>query len=204
MASVRITNDMRYHVQNKIDEMYQNRIAKLENEINAMPMGNETAMAHINPHELEIVQQLNSKRKWLHHATTIYVKARFRDSKGKQHDDVRAFALKPTFPIPVNMHGAHIDIRDSQPSYAKYIELLAQRMDTYNEQHALKSSISELMNHCTTLQQLLEAWPSALDYVQQQYRERFYSKTEKKEKKEAAVVDDETKLLLFKANLLKN
>ena len=73
-----------------------------------------------------------------------------------------------------------------------------------NERNTLRDSIAQLLDSCSTLRQVLEKWPTALDFMSDEVRAKHAEKVDqtKKGTKVIADVDDQAKMLLMKARML--
>ena len=72
------------------------------------------------------------------------------------------------------------------------------------ERDTLRDSIAQLLNSCGTLRQVLEKWPTALDFMSDEVKAKHAEKVDptKKETKVISEVDDQAKMLLMKARML--
>ena len=60
MATVRITNDIRYHVRNKFDALYRERIERKQKELQNLDIGNVCYLHYVPAKYRELAQQLNA------------------------------------------------------------------------------------------------------------------------------------------------
>jgi hypothetical protein len=82
--------------------------------------------------------------------------------------------------------------------------VLLERDRLVKERDTLRESITELLNSCSTLRQVLEKWPTALDFMSDEVKARHAEKVEpvKREAKVIKEVDEQAKMLLMKARML--
>lgn len=208
MATVRITNNLRYDILNNLENMYLNRRRNLQDQLAKLPIGNEAILAALNPKDLELARQLNTHAAWVAERTQVSVTIFFVDNKGVHQKHYQAFSVDPSIPAPANLYAPDkysIDLPTSAPSYPAAARILADLFMIEEESKELRRSIGALLDSCSTLRQLLEVWPSALSHLPPEALQRHAMKSEKRSSThEAPTVDDATKHLLIKASLLKN
>ena len=85
--------------------------------------------------------------------------------------------------------------------YAPLIGMIDRMVE---ERDTLRDSIGNLLDSCSTLRQVLEKWPTALDFMSDEVKAKHAEKVSptKKETKVISEVDDQAKMLLMKARML--
>ena len=88
--------------------------------------------------------------------------------------------------------------------YQPCVDVLLEIDRMANERNILRDSIAQLLDSCSTLRQVLEKWPTALDFMSDEVRAKHAEKVDqtKKGAKVIADVDDQAKMLLMKARML--
>ena len=88
--------------------------------------------------------------------------------------------------------------------YQPCVDVLLEIDRMANERDTLRDSIAQLLDSCSTLRQVLEKWPTALDFMSDEVKAKHAEKvnTTKKEAKVISEVDDQAKMLLMKARML--
>ena len=90
------------------------------------------------------------------------------------------------------------------PCYQPCVDVLLEHDRMVKERDTLRDSIAQLLNSCGTLRQVLEKWPTALDFMSDEVKAKHAEKVDptKKEAKVISEVDDQAKMLLMKARML--
>jgi hypothetical protein len=118
--------------------------------------------------------------------------------------------FNPTVPAPTAFRGFNPGtsrdniVHPSLPCYQPCVNVLLERDRLIKERDTLRESITELLNSCATLRQVLEKWPTALDFMPDEVKARHAEKVEptKREARVIKEVDEQAKMLLMKARML--
>lgn len=207
MATVRISNQLRYEVQAKIRELFAAREKAAETALAAVNVGHEVIQGTLPKAQLEAAITLNNKECWIALHNSISVTVRFEDHKGTQQKRVFRTTICPALPLPVALttyYCPDIELTSAMPSYEKVAAIARSIYQIQDDCQELQSAVSKILGQCTTLRQVLEIWPSALEYMPPEVRRRHAAKTEKREATVIDEVEDSTKTLLMKARLLAN
>ena len=88
--------------------------------------------------------------------------------------------------------------------YQPCVDVLLEIDRMTNECNTLRDSIAQLLDSCSTLRQVLEKWPTALDFMSDEVRAKHAKKVDQTEKRAKVIadVDDQAKMLLMKARML--
>ena len=209
MATVRITHQIRHEVRRKINSLFDARIKKKQEELQHLDVAMQVFMRLITPEEFAAAQKLNTDVKWVPEISTLPVRIAYAgiDSTNK----IVAFNVpfKPPVPAPQSYHGYNYSnekniVHPSLPCYQPCVDVLLEYDRVVKERDTLRDSIDNLLNSCGTLRQVLEKWPTALDFMSDEVKARHAQKVDpsKKEVKVIAEVDDQAKMLLMKARML--
>ena len=205
MASVRITNDIRYHVRNKIHSLFDARIAKKFGELQHLDIGVQVFLKQVNTVELEKAKLLNSDIKWVPEIEKLLVTLEYVNAQGVAEKEKFYVPFKPPVPAPQAFHGYNQPARNvtqDMACYAPALAVLLARDALSTERDTLWEAINKVLGQCTTLRQVLEVWPTALDYMPDDVKKKHSEKVEKREATVIEAVDDSAKMLLMKARMI--
>jgi hypothetical protein len=211
MATVRITHEIRTFVRRKIDSLFNERINKKETELQNLDIAMQVFMRRIDHEEFALAQRLNAKDKWVSEINSLVVYVEYMGDDGTQKKVAFSVPFNPPVPAPVSFHGYNHNsnnvkniVHPSLPCYQPCVNVLLERDRLVKERDTLRESIDALLESCSTLRQVLEKWPTALDFMPDGVKARHAEKTEpaKKGTKIIKEVDDQAKMLLMKARML--
>lgn len=211
MATVVITDTIRREVQTRITSMFNNQISALARQLDYPALGEFVLQQTIAPETRELVNRLNGGNggPWLTVQMSVTVSIVFKTSAGHNQRMSFRVSLVPPHPLPLNMlrgdyvfsltpsHGEH---------YERVIGILRQQEAVSAERDKLVDTLVRgVLTQCKTLRQVLEVWPSALDFMSDSIRARHAEPTEKRERNKLNVtIDDDVKTSLIKARMVNN
>lgn len=210
MATVRITQEIRQDVRLKIEGLFDARIKKKLEELNHLDVAMQVFMRRITPKELAVAQQLNTDVKWVPEISDLFVYITYTGIDGKEKKRSFRVPFKPPVPAPTSFHDYSYSsnneniVHPSLPCYQPCVDVLLEHDRMVKERDTLRDSIAALLNSCGTLRQVLEKWPTALDFMSDEVKAKHAEKVDptKKEVKVISEVDDQAKMLLMKARML--
>lgn len=209
MATVRITEQIRLEVRRKIESLFDARIKKKLEELNHLDVAMQIFMRRITPEEFAIAQKLNTDVKWVPEISDLFVHITYTGIDGKEKKHWFCVPFKPPVPAPASFHGYSLSneeniVHSSLPCYQPCVDVLLEHDRMVNERDTLQNSIAALLNSCGTLRQVLEKWPTALDFMSDEVKAKHAEKVDptKKKAKVISEVDDQAKMLLMKARML--
>ena len=210
MATVRITNEIRYAVRRKIESLFDARIKKKYEELQHLDVAMQVFMRRITPEELAAAQKLNTDVKWIPEIASLTVHIEYTGIDGTKKNVRFTVPLEPPVPAPQSFHSYNYDnnekniVLPSMPCYQPCVDVLLEHDRMVKERDTLRDSIAQLLNSCGTLRQVLEKWPTALDFMSDEVKAKHAEKVDptKKETKVISEVDDQAKMLLMKARML--
>lgn len=210
MASVRITQDIRNYVRNKFDELFRARIAKKMLELQELGIGNACYEHYVSAKSRALIEQLNNDPDgvWIEPAVEFTIKMTYIDHNGKTREVTFAVPFKPPVPLPFRLtsrwDSRFFVLEQSMAAYEHAKKVLVE-VDQLNEElDALKRTIiRDVLERCTTLRQVLEVWPTALDFMPDTVRAQHYAKAEKRSANATTEIhiDDSIKVALMKARM---
>ena len=209
MATVRITQEIRQEVRRKIESLFDARIKKKYAELQHLDVAMQVFVRHITPEEFAAAQKLNADVKWVPEIDSLTVHIEYTGIDGAKKN-VR-FTVPFTLPVPApqSFHGYSFSnekntVHPSLPCYQPCVDVLLEHDRMVKERDTLSDSIAQLLDSCGTLRQVLEKWPTALDFMSDEVKARHAEKVDptKKETKVISEVDDQAKMLLMKARML--
>ena len=206
MATVRITEQIRQEVRRKIESLFDARIQKKYEELQHLDVAMQVFMRRITPEEFAAAQKLNTDVKWVPEISSLTVRIAYTGIDGAKKNVMFTVPFKPPVPAPQYFHGYSDEniVHPSLPCYQPCVDVLLERDRMIKERDTLRDSIAALLNSCGTLRQVLEKWPTALDFMSDEVKAKHAEKVDpsKKEVKVISEVDDQAKMLLMKARML--
>lgn len=210
MATVRITNDIRNHVKNKFEALYHERIDRKQKELQNLDIGNVCYLYYVPAKYRELAQQLNADEDgpWLDAVGNIAVEMTYLANDANRTEKTVTFyvPLKPPVPLPTRLrrYGTKFKLLESMAPYehAKKIYL---DIDTMTEERdkLVAQIVDGVLTKCSTLRQVLELWPTALDFMPDDVKQKHVAKTEKRQSVvEELSIDNDVKVSLMKARML--
>lgn len=210
MATVRITQEIRQDVRREIESLFDARIKKKYEELQHLDVAMQVFMRHITPEEFAIAQKLNTDVKWVPEISDLFVHITYTGIDGKEKKHSFRVPFKPPVPAPQSFHRYGYTTSDekniihpSLPCYQPCVDVLLEHDRIVEERDTLRDSIAALLNSCGTLRQVLEKWPTALDFMSDEVKAKHAEKVDPiKKAKVISEVDDQAKMLLMKARML--
>ena len=210
MATVRITQEIRQYVRYKIESLFDARIRKKREELQHLDVAMQVFMRRITPEEFAIAQKLNTDVKWVPEISDLFVHITYTGIDGAKKNVRVTVPFEPPVPAPQSFHSYNYDnnekniVHPSMPCYQPCVDVLLEHDRMVKERDTLRDSIAQLLDSCSTLRQVLEKWPTALDFMPDEVKARHAQKVDpsKKEAKAISEVDDQAKMLLMKARML--
>lgn len=209
MATVRITKEIRQEVRRKIESLFDARIRKKYEELQHLDVAMQVFMRRITPEEFAAAQKLNADVKWVPEISSLTVRIEYTGIDGATKNVTFTVPFKPPVPAPQSFHvyspsNEKNIVHPSLPCYQPCVDVLLEHDRMVKERDTLRDSIAQLLDSCSTLRQVLEKWPTALDFMSDEVKARHAEKVDptKKETKVISEVDDQAKMLLMKARML--
>ena len=209
MATVRINREIRYEVRRKIESLFDARLKKKYEELQHLDVAMQVFMRRITPEEFAAAQKLNTDVKWVPEISSLTVSIEYTGIDGAKKNVTFSVPFEPPVPAPQSFHGYSYSnekniIHPSLPCYQPCVDVLLEHDRITEERDTLRDSIAQLLDSCGTLRQVLEKWPTALDFMPDKVKAKHAQKVDptKKEAKVISEVDDQAKMLLMKARML--
>lgn len=210
MATVRITNDIRNHVRNKFGELYRERIERKQKELQNLDIGNVCYLHYVPAKYRELAQQLNADGdgQWLDTVSNIAIEMTYLKNDADSTETTETFTvpIEPPVPLPLRMRGYYkrFKLLETMAPYehAKKIYL---DLNAMNEERnrLIKQIVDGVLTKCSTLRQVLELWPTAMDFMPDDVKQRHAAKPEKRQSVvEELSIDNDVKVSLMKARML--
>ena len=209
MATVRITQDIRHDVRRRIEALFNKRIQKKLEELQHLDIAMQVFMRQVSSEEFAAAQKLNTDVEWVPKINSLTVHIEYTGIDGDRRKATFLVPFNPPVPAPQSFHGYRPNdekniVHPSLPCYQPCVDILLEQDRMVLERNTLRDSIAQLLNSCGTLRQVLEKWPTALDFMSDEVKARHAEKVDptKKETKVISEVDDQAKMLLMKARML--
>ena len=209
MATVRITEQIRREVRRKIESLYELRIKKKLEELQHLDVAMQVFMRLVTPEEFAAAQKLNTDVKWIPEISNFFVRISYAGLDGATKHVTFNVLFEPPVPAPQSFHGSSgigkKNIVDpSLPCYQPCVDVMLEFDRMVKERDTLRDSIDNLLSSCGTLRQVLEKWPTALDFMSDEVKAKHAEKVDPVKKKAKVIdeVDDQAKMLLMKARML--
>lgn len=209
MATVRITQDIRHDVRRRIEALFNKRIQKKLEELQHLDIAMQVFMRQVSPEEFAAAQKLNTDVEWVPKINSLTVHVEYTGIDGDRRKATFLVPFNPPIPAPQSFHGYRPDdekniVHPSLPCYQPCVDVLLEQDRMVKERNTLRDSITQLLDSCGTLRQVLEKWPTALDFMSDAVKAKHAEKVDpiKKGAKVISEVDDQAKMLLMKARML--
>lgn len=210
MATVRITHDILNHVEKKFEELYRECIERKQKELQNLDIGNVCYLHYIPAKYRELAQQLNADPDggWLDEVANITIKMTYLKNDADRTETTVTFTVpfKPPVPLPQRMRGycTNFKLLESMAPYehAKNIWLDIDAMVEERDK-LIDQIVDGVLAKCSTLRQVLELWPTAMDFMPDKVKQKHAAKTEKRQSVvEELSIDNDVKVSLMKARML--
>ena len=210
MATVRITNDIRRHVRDKLDALYSARTEHKRQELQNLDIGNICYQHYVPAKYRDLAQQLNADLDdpWLDVANKIVVQMSYLTNAANHTWITGTFTvpLKPPVPLPKRLreHGAKFKLLESMAPYEHAKKILLEISAMTEERNKLINQLVDgVLTKCSTLHQVLELWPSALEFMPDEVKQKHAAKTKKRKSvAEKLSIDPDVKVSLMNARIL--
>ena len=209
MATVRITQDIRHDVRRRIEALFNARIKQKQEELRHLDIAMQVFMRQVSPEDFAAAQKLNTDVEWVPKIDSLTVHVEYTGIDGDKKKVAFTVPFKPPVPAPQSFHGYSSSnekniVHPSLSCYQPCVDVLLEHDRMVKERNTLRDSITQLLNSCSTLRQVLEKWPTALDFMPDAVKAKHAEKVDpvKKGTKVISEVDDQAKMLLMKARML--
>ncbi len=209
MAVVRITQDIRHDVRRRIEALFNKRIKNKLEELQHLDIAMQVFMRQISPEEFAAAQKLNTDVEWVPKINSLTVHVEYTGIDGDRREATFLVPFNPPIPAPQSFHGYRPNdekniVHPSLPCYQPCVDILLEQDRMVKERNTLRDSIAQLLDSCGTLRQVLEKWPTALDFMSDAVKAKHAEKVDPVEKRTKVIseVDDQAKMLLMKARML--
>lgn len=215
MATVRITQTIREHVRQKIHNMFQDRIDAACATLRALPIA-DAAYEDTYPSEvLSLIDQLKkaqSGEDWFGEYSDVYVKIPMGPDHPTQPvtistEDSHTARIKFGTPRPIPAGRSWVKdfhLKRTNPLYPAARAAVTEIRRLEGEKRKLITTLVDgVLTDCTTLRQVLELWPTALEFMSDQVKKRHAEPTSRRgSSAKAAEVSVEVKAALMTARML--
>lgn len=212
MASVRITHSIRHYVRSRLNELFAKRVADKRTELQTLGLGTSCYNYYVPEKYRNMVANLNADPDgpWTDPISDAMILMQYTGLDDSQRQV--SFSVPMDSPVFVPQRfgsgywskAAKFDLTKEIAGYesAKKIWLEIDQLE--KEERTLITTIVEgVLVQCGTLRQVLEVWPTALDFMPSTVRDVHYAKTEKRKTNSTAdiQIDDSVKVALMKARM---
>lgn len=207
MATVRINESIRLHVRREISALYAARERAIHEKIRAIDM-TDLSLRHFGEIYAHAAQELNTDPKghWVTEANQQCFQICMPESNGSRFVRVTIPYPKPIpTPIRAQQYNYAIPVPVNAPEGVKLSALLAESEQLSKECDALVTRLLDILFKCSTLKQVIEIWPSALDFMPPEVKEQHNKVIKPKDRTARTAglaIDDATKASLLTARLL--
>lgn len=208
MATVRINQSHRDYARNRISESFQKRINALLEKQHQLDLLSAyiDAVGRKQYSEIEALSS-NTRDKYVKQSSSITFAFTFSKNREKQFNHTFTHAFSSPVYITTDMdsfyHPRAVMIPEDHPVAIEVRKLVEEVELLVTQRDAL---IDQLINHVmverTTLQGVLEVWPSALDFLPKDVRQRHAAPNPKREPRKEIELSDDAKISLITVRLL--
>lgn len=201
MASVRINQQIRYHVSNELSRLFDARIKAKREELHTLGLAEAVYEATYSEAERELAKRLQNCRKWIEPCTHINVGIDWKLNGAPQNWAVQTKFVTPQL-LPVSRHSM-FKLKPEHAPYKAAVAICEEAARMEFEKHELHTKLVRgVLEQCSTLRQVLEVWPTALEFMPEDVRRQHGAKAEKRVSPTVNIdIDESTKIALMKARL---
>ena len=204
MATVRINEAIRDHVRGKIRQMFEDRHKAAHATLQALPLADAAYDDTFPPRVLGLVDQLikaQSDMGWFDKSPDAYVEIPL-DPQGSFITRIR---FRTPRPKPAGRAwSTNYQLSRTNPVYPAALAAVMEIKNIEAQQQKLVTTLVDgVLAKCTTLRQVLELWPTAMEFMSDEVKKRHAEPTAKREASvKAAEVSVEVKAALMTARML--
>lgn len=209
MASVRITHNIRYYVKQQFETMFTKRMAAKLEELQHLRLGEQCYEHHVSAKSRQLAAELNHHERWIDDADTINIEVTYTCAvTNLSKATIISVRFRPPVPLPARFRGSYsrsqMKLVAACAGYEHAVKILREHDAIQAERdNLIKTMVDGVLTECSTLRQVLEVWPSALDFMPGDVRTEHNKKTEKRINPAKDIsIDDGTKAMLLKARML--
>ena len=214
MATVRINHSIRCHVKHKFCELYRERIERKQKELQNLDIGNVCYLHYVPAKYRALAQQLNTDPdgEWLNEVGTANIMMTYLKNDADRTETTVTFTVpfNPPVLLPQRMrdyhYGARFKLLESMAPY-EHAKKICLDLDAMNEERdkLIDQIVDGVLTKCSTLRQVLELWPTAMDFMPDEVKQKHATKTGKRQSVvEELSIDNDVKVSLMKARMLNN
>ena len=204
MASVRINQQIRYHVSNELSRLFDARIKAKYEELQKLGIAEAVYEATYPEEERQLAYKLQSFRKWFDPQTVVNIRIDWKTNGVPcAHNLQTSFATPQLLPVMRN-HGYHnFQLKPEHGPYKAAVAICEEANQMMFEKHELNTKLVRgVLEQCSTLRQVLEVWPTAMEFMPEDVRQQHNAKAEKRVSPASQInIDETTKIALMKARL---
>lgn len=216
MATVRITEAIRNHVRKKINEMFQDRFNAAHATLQSLPLADAAYDDTFPSKVMGLVEQLMKAQpdmNWFTQHPDAYVQIPLDPEHPLQADVVSNrrdnYVTRNRFhaprPVPAGRSWtANYQLKRTNPIYPAAIAAIMEIKNLEAQQKKLETTlVGGVLEECTTLRQVLELWPTAMEFMPDEAKKRHAEPTAKRgASAKPAEVSVEVKAALMTARML--
>lgn len=195
MAAVKMTPNIKFSINSQIEQKYNELIEKQHAQIENQQYVELFYRMIVDEETEKLANQL--PRTMVTHGDTILFKYKNRTY------EVPLGRKRPISDEYSNPYMAHSELPCALPFRLQTLfdGVHAEHSRLQKEKEVLLAEISRIMDSCRTLKQLLEVWPSALEFCDSDIQARHRRPETKRFKKEDVELADDAKLALVKVRM---
>lgn len=204
MASVRINANIRSHVATELSRLFEARIKAKREELHKLGIAEAVYEAAFSEEERQLAYKLQNYNKWFDPQTHVSVFINWKTNEPPcTYTFHTKFATAQLLPV-THTHRYHIfQLKPEHGPYKAAVAICEEANRMELEQRELQTKLVKgVLEQCSTLRQVLEVWPTALDFMPEDVRRQHGAKAEKRVSPTANInIDETTKIALMKARL---
>jgi hypothetical protein len=181
MATVRLNKDILYHVCSKVNELTRKNLDGVLQQLHEIQCAGEIYMSMFTDEERRRANELNDQPNgpWVNTVEDVYISIRATNGKSLTFPN----KFRPPVVMPLKLSGMYHKVLELLPEHSNYPRAL-QLADAYYHIEAsgltAATEIKRMFSVCSTLKQLLEMWPAALDYMPEHVVRQHHEPSPKK------------------------
>jgi len=170
----------------RIGDLFAQRIREVNSQIEAAtPNWARQWLLENTPDAINQAMAQADTERFIHTGTQIRLAVKYTLDDGNPTTERLHLSTGYAFPYDPNWDSWHNNMQLSPKStiYKEVTAKLLERQRILREQSDLHKHIQTLFQHCSTLKQLVEVWPSCLDFVPPHTKQQYYAPNPPRKKK---------------------
>ena len=202
-----IRQAVRWEIVKRINSQYEALISRKREELSRIPgVAEQVYKSIVTDEEYEVAAKLNEFNAWVPKISSLSVLIQYMSFNNERKSRVfTVYFKKPLYASRsfFNMHNyKKARVLESLPCYQDCVNVCIEIDKLEDEEKRVQDEIQAAFEACSTVRQLIEIWPSVIDYLPQDELNKLRPTTRKVKSKIDFQFSDEVKVALIKLRLV--